>query len=170
LYIIRTQNTHKHPCLCGIRTHDPSVGVGEDSTQAVLDETAGMRYLAADFHINRTSITKTIGIAVSCNNATSVRFIGRSRRLIATGYGAGLTMGGLSSNPGEAKFSLLHVIRSALGATQPRMQLVTRALSPEVNRLGRKADHSLPTSAEITNMWIYVYIHSPVRLYGAELI
>jgi hypothetical protein len=30
--IIRTQNTHKHPCLRGIRTHDPSVGAGEDSS------------------------------------------------------------------------------------------------------------------------------------------
>jgi hypothetical protein len=26
--IIRTQNTHKHPRLCGIRTHDRSVGSG----------------------------------------------------------------------------------------------------------------------------------------------
>jgi hypothetical protein len=28
----RTQNTHKHPCLSGIRTHDLSVGAGEDSS------------------------------------------------------------------------------------------------------------------------------------------
>jgi hypothetical protein len=31
-YIIRTQNTHKHPYLSGIRNHDPSVGAGEDSS------------------------------------------------------------------------------------------------------------------------------------------
>jgi hypothetical protein len=30
--IIRTQNTHKHLCLNGIQTHDPSVGAGEDSS------------------------------------------------------------------------------------------------------------------------------------------
>jgi hypothetical protein len=28
----RTQNIHKHPCLSGIRTHDLSVGAGEDSS------------------------------------------------------------------------------------------------------------------------------------------
>jgi hypothetical protein len=42
--------------------------------QGVLGETAAMRNLAAEFHINRNSVTKIIGTAVCCNNATSVWF------------------------------------------------------------------------------------------------
>jgi hypothetical protein len=30
--VLNCQNTHKHPCLGGIRTHDLSVGAGEDSS------------------------------------------------------------------------------------------------------------------------------------------
>jgi hypothetical protein len=29
-YLAQTQNKHRHPCLSGLRTHDPSVRVGED--------------------------------------------------------------------------------------------------------------------------------------------
>jgi hypothetical protein len=35
------------------------------------------------------------------------------------------------------------------------MQSVLAALSPEVKRLGREADHSSPANAEIKKMWIY---------------
>jgi hypothetical protein len=38
--IIRTQNTHKHPCLSGIRTHDPNVGAGEDSSFLTVSSAA----------------------------------------------------------------------------------------------------------------------------------
>jgi hypothetical protein len=44
--------------------------------------------------------------------------------------------------------------RLALGPTQPPIEWVLRTLSPGVKRLGREADHSPPTSAEVKNMWI----------------
>jgi hypothetical protein len=45
----------------------------------------------------------------------------------------------------------------------------TPAFSAGVKRPGREADHSLPTSAKVKKMWIYLYIHSPIRLHGAVL-
>jgi hypothetical protein len=44
--------------------------------------------------------------------------------------------------------------RPALGCTQPPIQWVPRTLSTRVKRLGRAADHSPPTSAEVKKMWI----------------
>jgi hypothetical protein len=41
--------------------------------------------------------------------------------------------------------------RSALRATQPRIQCVTGALSPGVKRSGSEADHPTPSSVEIKN-------------------
>jgi hypothetical protein len=58
---------------------------------------------------------------------------------------------------GAWKFFLLHVIRSALGSTQPSVQRVPRALFPGVKRPGRETDHSPPTSAEVKEMWIYTF-------------
>jgi hypothetical protein len=43
--------------------------------------------------------------------------------------------------------------RLALGPTQSPIQWVPAALSPGVNQPGHKADHSLPSSAEIKNVW-----------------
>jgi hypothetical protein len=43
----------------------------------------------------------------------------------------------------------------ALGPTQPPIQWVSGALSPQVNRPGREANHSPPTSAKIKETWIY---------------
>jgi hypothetical protein len=52
--------------------------------------------------------------------------------------------------------------RPALGFTQPPIQQVPGALSPGVKRLGREADHSLSTSAEVKKMWIYTFTpHTP---------
>jgi hypothetical protein len=42
-----------------------------------------------------------------------------------------------------------------LGPTQPPIQWVQGALSPEVKRQGREADHSPPTSAEVKKICIY---------------
>jgi hypothetical protein len=53
------------------------------------------------------------------------------------------------------EFSLLHVIQSGSGATQPSIKWVPGALSPGVKRAGREADHSPPTSAEVKKTWIY---------------
>jgi hypothetical protein len=57
---------------------------------------------------------------------------------------------------------------NVLGPTQLPIQWVPGALSPGVKRLGREADHSPPTSAEV-NKNVYLYIHSPMRLHGVVL-
>jgi hypothetical protein len=60
--------------------------------------------------------------------------------------------GGRSSNPGRSKIFLFSTMsRSALGPTQPHMQWPPRALSAGVERLGREADHSPPSIAEVRN-------------------
>jgi hypothetical protein len=45
-----------------------------------------------------------------------------------------------------------------LGPIQPPIQWVPRAPSSGVERPGHEADHSLPTSAQVKNMWIYICI------------
>jgi hypothetical protein len=45
--------------------------------------------------------------------------------------------------------------RPALGPTQRPIQWIPRALSLGVKRPGREADHSLPLSAEVKNVWSY---------------
>jgi hypothetical protein len=57
--------------------------------------------------------------------------------------------------PVRASFSLLHVVQIGSGAHPASYLMVAGALSPEVKRLGREADHSPPTSAEVKNTWIY---------------
>jgi hypothetical protein len=52
------------------------------------------------------------------------------------------------------------VSRTALGPTQPPIQLVQGALSVGVKRPGREAGHSPPSSAEVKE-WVELYIHSP---------
>jgi hypothetical protein len=43
----------------------------------------------------------------------------------------------------------------ALGLTQPPIQWVPRAFTPEVQWLGHEADHSHPSSAKVKNAWSY---------------
>jgi hypothetical protein len=45
--------------------------------------------------------------------------------------------------------------RLALGRTQPPIQWAPGALSLGVKRPEREAEHSLPSSAEVKNMWSY---------------
>jgi hypothetical protein len=59
------------------------------------------------------------------------------------------------SRRGLGIFLFTTVSRTALGATQPPIQWVPRALSLGVKRLGREADHSPPSSAEVKNEWSY---------------
>jgi hypothetical protein len=41
--------------------------------------------------------------------------------------------------------------RPALGPNQSPIQLVPGSISPEIQRLGREADHSPPSSAKVNN-------------------
>jgi hypothetical protein len=53
--------------------------------------------------------------------------------------------------------------RQAPSSTQPPIQLVPGAISLQVKRPGREADHSPPPSAEVKNAWSYTSIPT-VRL------
>jgi hypothetical protein len=83
---------------------------------------------------------------------------------IVTGYwldGQGV---GVLSPCGVKNFHFSMSSRPAVGSTQLTIQWVPGALSPGVKRLGREADHSPPTSAELKKMWVYTstppFIHS----------
>jgi len=52
--------------------------------------------------------------------------------------------------------------------SQPPIQWVPGALSLGVERQGREADHSPPSSAEIKE-FVELYLHSPIRLHGVVL-
>jgi hypothetical protein len=87
--------------------------------------------------------------------------------LLGVGIAAGL-LKGQSSSPDRVKIFLFSTSsRSALGHTQLPIQWVPVALSPGVNRPGREADHSPPTSAEIKKTLIYM--STPIRLHGIVL-
>jgi hypothetical protein len=68
----------------------------------------------------------------------------------SVGSGPGLCNEDLRSVQGIERV-LLQDIRRA----QPRIQLVSEALSPGVKREGRETDHSPPASAEVKKLWIY---------------
>jgi hypothetical protein len=50
--------------------------------------------------------------------------------------------------PVGARFLLHHSVQTSSAATQPPLQWPSGALSPDVKRPGREADHSPPASAE----------------------
>jgi hypothetical protein len=54
-----------------------------------------------------------------------------------------------------------------LGPTQPPIQSVSDSLSLEIKRQLHEADHSLPSSAEVKNTWIYT--STPIRVLGFVL-
>jgi hypothetical protein len=84
---------------------------------------------------------------------------GHDRSLgIATRLRAGRA--GFDSRQGLEIFLFATVSRPALGPTQPSIQWVPGALSLGVKRLGREADHSSPSNAEVKKAWIYT-LHSP---------
>jgi hypothetical protein len=74
-----------------------------------------------------------------------------------SGYSDWLRAGrprGRNSSTGRGKIFLISMAsRPVLGPTQ----LIQWLLSPQVERPGREADHSPPTSAEVKNTWIYTF-------------
>jgi hypothetical protein len=79
---------------------------------------------------------------------------------INLGYGLDDRGSRVRSQRGLGIFLFNTASRTALGPGQPPMQWVPGALSLEVKRPGRKADHSPPTSAEVKE-WAELYLHSP---------
>jgi hypothetical protein len=66
--------------------------------------------------------------------------------------------------PAEAgNFSLHHRVQTGSGAHPVCYPMGTRGSFPGVNRPGREADHSPPSSAEVRNAWGYTST-PPVRL------
>jgi hypothetical protein len=53
-----------------------------------------------------------------------------------------------------------HRVQNGSGAHPASYPMGTRALSPEVKRLEREADHSPPSSAKVKK-WVELYLHSP---------
>jgi hypothetical protein len=67
---------------------------------------------------------------------------------IATGYG----LDGCDSIPGRARdLSLLHIVQTGSGFTQPPIQWASGAISSGIKQLGREADHSPPPIEEVKN-------------------
>jgi hypothetical protein len=66
---------------------------------------------------------------------------------VATGWAIGVL--GFDSRRGLGIFLFTTASRSAQGPTQPPIQWVPGSLSLGVERLGREADHSPPSSAEV---------------------
>jgi hypothetical protein len=75
---------------------------------------------------------------------------------------------GFDSQRGLGIYLFTTVSRTALGPAQPPIQWVPGALSLEVKRPGRGADHSPPSSAEVNNAWSYTST-SPISLHGVVL-
>jgi hypothetical protein len=65
---------------------------------------------------------------------------------------------GFDSRRGLGIFLFTTVSRTALGPTQPPTQWVPGALSLEIKRPVREADHSPQSSAEVNNAWSYTSI------------
>jgi hypothetical protein len=75
------------------------------------------------------------------------------------------TMGSEFESQWGQEFSLLHVIQTDSGHTQLPIQWVLEALSQEIKRPGREADHSPPTSAKVKT---WVYTSTPPYIFMAQ--
>jgi hypothetical protein len=85
---------------------------------------------------------------------------------VALGYSLGDR--GFESRQRVGIFLFTTATRMTLGPTQPPIRLVPGALSLGVNRPGREADYSPPSSAEVKNVWSYTSIPQ-IRLDGVVL-
>jgi hypothetical protein len=82
--------------------------------------------------------------------------------------GYGLNDRRFESRQGLGIFLFTTASRPALGPIYPPIQWVPEALSLGVKRPGRKADHSHPSTADVTNTWSYTSTSS-IRLHGVAL-
>jgi hypothetical protein len=85
---------------------------------------------------------------------------------IALGYG--LDDGGFDFRQGLGIFLFITASRPALGPTLSPIQWVKGVLSLGVNRLGREADLSRPSSTEVKEC-LELYFHFPVRVDGVVM-
>jgi hypothetical protein len=79
---------------------------------------------------------------------------------IALGYGLDDRGSRVRFPAGLGIFLFTTASRTALGPTQPPIQWIPGALSLGVKWPGGEADHSPPSSAEVTQ-WMELYLHSP---------
>jgi hypothetical protein len=77
-------------------------------------------------------------------------------------------MNGVRFSAGLGIFLFDTVFRPAVGPTQPPIQWVPGALSLGVERPGREADHSPPSSADVKEC-LELYFHFPIGLHGVVL-
>jgi hypothetical protein len=101
-----------------------------------------------------TSVTLNMG-------STVLEVIAQSVKRRAMGWTIGVL--GFDSRQGLGIFLFTTASRTALEPTQPPIQWVPGALSLEVRRPEREADHSPPSSAEVKEC-VELYLHSPSTL------
>jgi hypothetical protein len=80
--------------------------------------------------------------------------------------GYGLDDRGFESRQGLEIFLFYIIVSRA--ALEPPIQWVPVALSLRIKRLGREADHSPPSSAEVKNSWSFTS-NPPIHLHGVVL-
>jgi hypothetical protein len=74
---------------------------------------------------------------------------------------------GFDSRQGQAIFVYTTTSRPTLGSTLSPIQRVPGALSTEIRRSEREAEHSLPTSAEVKNGG--AILPFPIGLHGVDI-
>jgi hypothetical protein len=87
---------------------------------------------------------------------------------IVLGYGLDDRSSRVRFPAGAGNFSLHHRVQNGFGSHSASYPVVPGALSLEVKRPGREADHSPPSSAEAKNAWSYTFT-PPVRRHGVVL-
>jgi hypothetical protein len=76
-------------------------------------------------------------------------------------------MTGVRLLEGTGIFLFYTMSKPSLGLTQPPIQWLLGALSPGIKRLGREADISPPSNAEVKEC-VELYLHSPQSVFMAR--
>jgi hypothetical protein len=87
---------------------------------------------------------------------------------IALGYGLDDRGSRVRLPAGAGNSSLHHRVQNGSGAHPVSHPMGTRGSFLGVKRLGREADHSPPSSAEVKEC-VELYLHYPIRLHGVVL-